>query len=1136
VTEPGTVTVHLTGPFLARRDATELTHAELDGRQARLAFALVVHAGVQPVSRDRLADVLWPDGPPATWAPALRTIMSKVRLALSRLLPEAGDVLVHTGDGYRLQLPDGVELVVDVELALAGVDAATAAVAAADAAEGARLATQARVVLSRQFLPGEEGPWVEEVRRELHDARVRALEVLARARIDLDQPALAAAAASEAVRLEPYRESAYRLLIASQASGGNRAEALRTYERCRRLLAEELGVDPAPETEALYLTLLGDEPEPRARVVAPGEWRMVGRDQQLAALEHLLGKAAAGSGSVVLITGEPGIGKTRLARELAARAPRHGAAVLWGTCREPEWSAPYGPLVDLLPDLANLVPAEMVDRLGRLLAGGGEAVAETEVFAVREDLRRAVLVAAAGAPVVLVIDDLQWADDGTLAALRHLTPSVPRARFLVLLARRDGDAASRPGVAAAVSALSREPGVTRIGLAPLDAGSVSDLVESTVQDAPDWLGPSIATETGGNPFFVQATLAHLIETAAIERARAGDIDPSDLLTDVPDVLRDIVGRRLESVTPPCRELLRSASMFEGPFLLADAAVAAGLAETAALDALDEALAARVLVDFERGDATDAYQFGHAIVRHTIAGGLSASRRARLHRRVAEAIDARTAGAPSVSEARELAGQYRASASLPGAIRGVEHAVRAAEHAASTGAFDTAASLFAIALELLPSDAPTRVELSSRHALSLLRSTRYDEGAALALDAADALIARTGARAAAALLAEAAWAAEMAGGSTTAFALAAAGMPLVAAGPRDDVWARLTILDLRRREADEPSPVGMPLDPPERREAARILHADDRFRADLAWAVWEDRAEILERGFDDMHALTFWAGRYREALSSWQRAAAAAEARGLVSEAVNDWSGAARCAVALGHFADAGSMIERAEDLARRIDLRGSFVLQLLAAHDDLVHARDDGYDELWASSRRLTSERLDRAQRWAEATWFASGARAFALEGRADDARTFLDAVMAVLPSVPRWIVSSNRVVSDAVAAMWVLGDARHLVIAEDAVRTKLLGPDFRCPMHDPRLAMARCAALGGRVDEAREWLGAARAVCDEDGLGPLRAIVDHDEAVLLTRDGDRAGARERAAEAADRAAALGMGGWLRRAEGLAAG
>ena len=599
-----TIRISLAGPFAARSDGAELTGADLGGRRASVAFALLVLAGDQPVSRDRLVDVLWPDGPPASFGPGIRSVMTKVRTAFARLLPDAGDVVSHAGDGYRLQLPPGVALDVDVLRAGAALDGAAAALDAGDFSEAARLATDARVVLGHQFLPGEDGPWVAELRHDLHSARVRALELLARARLDLDQPALAATVAAEAVRLEPYRESSHRLLLAAHAAGGNRAEALRAYERCRRLLSEELGVDPAPETESLYLTLLGDEPQPRPRVVNPSGWRIVGRDRHLDTLEQLVGAAGSGSGAVALVTGDAGMGKTRLARELVTRAEAGGAAILWGTCREPEWSAPYSALADVAPELARLVPDELGARLERRLDDHVVTGARDEPMAVREDFRRAVLAAAFERTVVLVVDDLQWADDGTLATLRHLAPSIPRAHLLVVLTRRDDPAEPHPNVDDAVRAMTREPGTNRVVVDALDADAVAELVEQALPGAPDWLGRTISTETGGNPFLVQATLVHLIETRALERVESGERAPAQLLADVPDVVRDVVTRRLGGLGEPARELLRTAAVFEGPFRLDDAAVAADLEEAVALDALDEALALRLVVD--RGDET--YEF------------------------------------------------------------------------------------------------------------------------------------------------------------------------------------------------------------------------------------------------------------------------------------------------------------------------------------------------------------------------------------------------------------------------------------------------------------------------------------------------------------------------------------------------
>ena len=507
----------------------------------------------------------------------------------------------------------------------------------------------------------------------------------------------------------------------------------------------------------------------------------------------------------------------------------------------------------------------------------------------------------------------------------------------------------------------------------------------------------------------------------------------------------------------------------------------------------------------------------------------------MHRRVALAIEARAGDRPSMDDARELAGQYRASASLPGAARGVGHAGRAAEHAEAAGAYDTAASLFEIALELLPDDGPERERLTARRAMALLRATRYDEGAELVLEVADELAGRDERRAAASLIADAAWASEMAGGSPSAFALAAAGTPLVDPNERDDVWARLTILDLRRRESIEPGRVGVPIDTPERREAARLLHADPRFRGSLAWAVWDTRADVLGAR-DGRHARPHVLGRVlpRRAphVAAVRRRRRGARPRVGGGERLGG-RGALRSRTRLPRRRRVDDGARR--ELARRIDLRGSFALQLLGAKDDLVHARDDGYEDLWGLAALLTSENTDRAQRWAEAVWFAAGARTLALEGRTDEARTFLDGACEALPSVPAWIVSSNRVVGDAAEAMWVLGDGTHLDAIAEAVRSKLVGPDFRCPLVDPRLALARVRGIAGDVDGARQAFDAARTVCDEDGLDTMRAMVDHDEGLLLARAGDTEGARTLAKVAAERFADLEMGGWLVRAEELAA-
>jgi tetratricopeptide (TPR) repeat protein len=434
------------------------------------------------------------------------------------------------------------------------------------------------------------------------------------------------------------------------------------------------------------------------------------------------------------------------------------------------------------------------------------------------------------------------------------------------------------------------------------------------------------------------------------------------------------------------------------------------------------------------------------------------------------------------------------------------------------------------------DDPRRPDVTARHGLALLAGAQHAEGASIIKEAADVLVAAGDVRGAASLLADSAWTAELAGFTDDAFALASIGVALVADGPEDDVWARLYVLDLRRREADDPRGLGIPIVTPQRRRAAALMHADPRHRDELAWAVWDHRDEILERGTDDVWALTMWAGRYGDALAMWQRRATAAEARGQLADAVSAWAGAASCAGALGRLADAANWTDRARELARRVELRGAFALHLVGARDVLVHARGSGFDDLMEWVAELTIYRTDRAQRWAEAIQYAAMARLLAIDTRYDDARTMIDGVVEVLPDAPTTVVSTNRMVGDVVAAAWLSGDTRHVGVLTESVRTGLLEPDFRCPMTEPRHAQGRVVGLTGDVEGARQWFDEARVVARADGLGPLIAIIDHDEALLLLRAGRAEDAAPLLDAARRRATRLGMIGWVRRTERLALG
>jgi basic membrane lipoprotein Med (substrate-binding protein (PBP1-ABC) superfamily)/DNA-binding SARP family transcriptional activator len=206
------------------------------------------------VPRGELADVLWGDAPPATWEKALSVLVSKLRSLLAEAGIDGASALTAAFSCYTLELPAGTW--VDVLAAEAAEREAEGFLAADKLAEATLAAELAESLAGSPFLPGDDGPWVEAKRRELAEVRTRALGVLAEASLKAGNPAGAVRWAELAVEAEPFRESGYRRLMEAHITAGNRAEALQVYERCRRLLADELGAYPSPETEAIYRDLL----------------------------------------------------------------------------------------------------------------------------------------------------------------------------------------------------------------------------------------------------------------------------------------------------------------------------------------------------------------------------------------------------------------------------------------------------------------------------------------------------------------------------------------------------------------------------------------------------------------------------------------------------------------------------------------------------------------------------------------------------------------------------------------------------------------------------------------------------------------------------------------------------------------
>jgi DNA-binding SARP family transcriptional activator/tetratricopeptide (TPR) repeat protein len=616
----------LVGGFTIMRDGVPIDPTELGSRKARTLLKLLAVERRHLVPTDRIIDVLWPGEPPSQASENVATLISRLRKTLG------ASALGGGRGGYRLgeppsvvvDLDDGDDLVTEAERRFAAGEPAVAAAAATTALD---LLAGGRVLEDEPY-----AGWSEQAEAGRVALVRRARQVAAQASLACDDAASGAAFAEAAITDDPWDEAAHRLLMAAHAAAGEPARAVAVYTQLRELFDRELGVEPAPATRDLYVSILREDavevvesvepPAPRRSQKTRAVSDLSGREPEVARLSSAWTSAAAGDPSLVLLVGEAGIGKTRLAAEVIAIAEATGGVIVQARCYEAERGLFLQPIVEALtPVLSKLATAEL-----RRIVGDAAATLTALIPALEPllrpgpllrgapdlELRRAfdavtdVVVRLSGrAPVLVVLDDLQNAGRATVELLHYISRRLGGARVLVLATIRREEGADALATLGAVS--------TVIDVDALSLAAVTDLATRSGQAH---LVDHIVQQTRGHTLYVVETLASL------STGREG----------VPESLQAAVLARVQRAGADTEVLLRAAAILGATLDPIHLAALLGIAPQVVLDRCGQALAARLLVVADRD-----FEFANDLMREVLYESTPPPTRLAWHRQAADLL-------------------------------------------------------------------------------------------------------------------------------------------------------------------------------------------------------------------------------------------------------------------------------------------------------------------------------------------------------------------------------------------------------------------------------------------------------------------------------------------------------------------
>jgi hypothetical protein len=901
----------------------------------------------------------------------------------------------------------------------------------------------------------------------------------------------------------------------------------------------------------------------------------LGREAELERLQQRLTRAAEGVGGLVLLRGPGGMGLTRTAHELAARADRAGMLVLWGDSPEGTVGRPFGALADALEEYgAGLGSAELSAELGReapaltrlaprLSLILNELVPAAPLGAEAERLRLHAAVfkwlarATARQPLMLVLDNVQWADGDTLLLLEYLAARAGQLPLLLLasevsLPPLPEDEPPSPREMELRAALAGAAGTELVELRGLDEG---DTTEMLARLAGKPISPAVARliqqVSWGEPLWARELYRHLAEEKRLETA-AGVALP--FAADLPETLEQLVSWRMSRLGPEVRTALAALAAFgQGaePTLLAQVA---GLSRSRLIEYLEVAVGAGLCRSTARGQR---YVVAHDRLRLAMLAGMSEAQRAQLQRWAAQALEAEWG-----DQAREHAGQllhhYRRSASLEGAELGLRHGLLAAEQARAACAHMRAARCLDSCRALVSADQPrAAADLAGRLAQAQAEAGDFEQAlvsAAAALRAERQLDRPAGealeqltttlrvlrgeglnGQAQAALDVLCRLGLEL---TSRAQPLARARLQLLAEHWQPLEWGAVKTLSWSALPVDVSRPLresGKEADLAELLLPQRPRTRDESARAAGQARTWRTPSAVLRAMRAVALDLLTRLGLAREGASWAALYVSAAERYGSPRDILAGRLLLSRAQAMLGLLHQAEESLAVARGALAELPAAGWLPAELLLGELALGYYRDrDSGDSERLARRAAAASREVMPQGLALA---AERCLANARLGRVEEARLFLPDVLAGCAALEPMTYYRDAALLSALAAAWELGAVEHAGRGEtllDLATARHVGGQ---PAGSLRLARARMLALAGRAVEARSLLAEERPALEAAGLRPLRAIADYDDALVVGAGGSsgRPGAVELLERAAQQFEALGMEGWLARASRLLA-